>query len=218
MNPIKSKRIPFAKISERAKEIRDKYNKPKDLVPVPVEHIIEAKLGISIIPAFGLLEETDIEVLFLSDLKTIYIDSAVYGNKNYDKRNRFTLAHELGHFFLHVNEITKYKFKSAEDWLNFRLNINVQDLEWIERQADEFAGSFLVPSDVLETQIFKNKTNIKSFFEKSAKKYDAEELDELLLEGISRLFSDYFMVSMPAIRTRIKKEYNWPDLKEELLK
>lgn len=66
-------------------------------------------------------------------------------NKNHNvKRQRFTLAHELGHYFLH-----KEKNINFTDTTFFRSN----DMDSIEYIANEFAARLLMPEDVVRELI-----------------------------------------------------------------
>lgn len=69
---------------------------------------------------------------------TMLIRESVY-NGAYDGngRDRFTLAHELGHFVMHRN--IDYKFARSEEKVE-----SYQDPEW---QANTFASMLLIPRD-----------------------------------------------------------------------
>jgi Zn-dependent peptidase ImmA (M78 family) len=64
------------------------------------------------------------------------------GNKQDSKRGRFTLAHELGHFFLDEHRLG-LKYGLLEPHASFH-NINQKSL--IELEADYFASCLLMPS------------------------------------------------------------------------
>lgn len=87
--------------------------------------------------------------------KSIWIISI---NKEHHKnRQRFTLAHELGHYILH-----KDKNINKVDTTFFR-NENLDPLEYM---ANEFAAALLMPEDRLRELIDKeNKTNIENLAE-----------------------------------------------------
>lgn len=81
----------------------------------------------------GLIELND-------DLFIIYLNNAL-GNDPNSPRGRFSIAHELGHFFIdeHRLAITQKRMPSLGDY-------SEQDLE-IEREADLFASRLLLPKD-----------------------------------------------------------------------
>jgi len=207
MNSIRPQRLTWDNIRSKETEIRLKLLPDQNKIPVPIEEIIAFGQNIEIRPIFNLKNDTDIEGLLLSDLKTIIVDSATYYEDKYQKRLRFTLAHELGHFVLHSEQIIAMKFNSVEEWIRFRENMNEDDLDWFERQAHEFAGSILVPSKKLIDLIEKNKEKIKKYLKESSK--NKEEAKETAILSISRLLSDEFNVSSDVIRKRILVEKIW---------
>jgi hypothetical protein len=63
--------------------------------------------------------------------------------KSYQTRQRFTIAHELGHFVLHRGK--RAGFQCGKDAVHLCLGESAV----IERKADEFASHLLMPSNVL---------------------------------------------------------------------
>lgn len=107
-------------------------------IPVPVERCIEGGLGI----AFGVCDLSHLghDVLgaaFIED-REIQIDEKVLENEG---RFRFTCAHELGHMILHNEKrhILRDQERSALERDSAQ-----------ERQADQFAASFLMPIPIFE--------------------------------------------------------------------
>lgn len=205
MNSIKPKRLTWDSIRETTNGIRQMYMSKPDQIPVPIEEIIEFKYFLNIVPIIGLKNQTDIEGLLLSDLKTIFIDNSSYNDDKFQKRMRFTLAHELGHLILHGDQIKEMKFQTVEEWISFREKMDEDDLDWFERQAKEFAGSLLVPSLKLEELIEKNNKKIKKYIDESL----SEDANERAIDGISRILSDEFNVSSHVIKHRIRIEKIW---------
>lgn len=64
----------------------------------------------------------------------------------YNKRTRFSIAHEIGHLFLHmgyiVDEDKWNKSKDYKDNIKFRFGYSEEEL-----QANEFAAALLMPKD-----------------------------------------------------------------------
>jgi Zn-dependent peptidase ImmA (M78 family) len=119
----------------------------------------------------------------------------------------------IGHYFLHSQEIRAYKFNSIDEWSDFRLKIDENDMEWFERQANEFAGRFLVPVEILYKKIIAKQDQVKALYAK----VPGEDIDDQLILAVSRTLSDDFMVSAEVIKKRIKSEFEWAELKAELL-
>jgi Zn-dependent peptidase ImmA (M78 family) len=94
------------------------------------------------------------------------------------------------------------KFNSYQEWVKCITEIGDEDIEWFERQAHEFAGSLLVPRTKLIELAEKQSQQISDFIKGS----DSEETKESVTIGISRIFSEKFMVSAKVIEQRIHKE------------
>lgn len=72
-------------------------------------------------------------------------------------RQRFTMAHELGHFVLHrsligegIDDDIKYRSTAAGDFYNTAID------EVHEQQANSFAASFLMPERLLRRWVSEN--------------------------------------------------------------
>jgi hypothetical protein len=69
-------------------------------------------------------------------------------------RQRFSLAHELGHYVLHrdligegVDDDTKYRSTAIGDFYNTRID------QYHEKQANSFAASLLVPERLIRDEV-----------------------------------------------------------------
>lgn len=83
-------------------------------------------------------------LLYDTDCKDFHIHINIdNGNKRNSKRGRFTLAHELGHFFLKEHRLG-LKYGLLEPHASFH-NVNQKSL--IEEEADYFASCLLMPKD-----------------------------------------------------------------------
>lgn len=201
MNKFKPKRLSWEVIRERAEEFRRKYVNPIDMIPVPINEIVELDLKITPWPKKGLIQKIDVDGFLTKDLKYIFIDEDIYYDLRYENRLRFTFAHEIGHLVLHKKEIQDCEFRTEEDWIRFREEMSEDDLLWFEQQAYEFAGRLLVPVNILRNELNNNKDKIKSFFEV----YNSNS-EDFLIQAISRVICDKFCVSERVIFRRIKSE------------
>lgn len=201
MDYIRPQKLSFDFIRNKAEEFRNKYIKPPDRVPVPIEEIVEFQLKINIVPIPHLLTSIDVDGFLSNDLKSIYIDQNIYIDKRFVKRLRFTFAHEIAHLVLHEAEIRQCHFKNEEEWLQFRENMSEDDLVQFEQQAYEFAGRLLVPRNKLleELEIISDKIDqFKSHYD--------ENQSNSLNDAISRIICDKFGVSDGVILRRLKNE------------
>lgn len=187
-------------IQEKAEEFRRKYVDPVSLIPIPIIEIVETKLDIQPMPIRGLSERIDIDSFLTRDLENICIDKDLYWDPRRENRLRFTYAHELGHLILHENEIKKTTFSTMEDWIHFREDFLEDDLNWIESQANEFAGRLLVPKEGLIEEIRGLQEKIKEF------RTLAGDEEESLIEAISGVICNKFKVSRDVIQRRIRIE------------
>lgn len=70
-----------------------------------------------------------------------------YNAKARPERQRFTLAHELGHFVLHRDSHASFNCDKES------IYTGADTLKQIEREADEFASNLLMPGDLLRKRI-----------------------------------------------------------------
>jgi Zn-dependent peptidase ImmA (M78 family) len=198
----------FDTIREIADKARRDYRRDPNGIPVDVERMIEFKLKIRIVPVEDLKSQLDMEAMLANDLKTIFIDGYSFGNPNFDNRTRFSLAHELGHYFLHRDLYQTIKFETPKEWIDYLNDIDPNDLEWFERQANEFAGRLLVPIGPLGDIVRREETYIKTL-EREAKSKgikDGEELDKWKRYALARRISTEFKVSPETMEMRLRKE------------
>jgi Zn-dependent peptidase ImmA (M78 family) len=120
-----------------------------DQIPIPVEEIAKRlDIKISYEPFEGDLSVSGL--LYRDNSHTII---GVNSNES-DKRQRFTIAHELGHFILHEGDQlhVDHNFK-----VNFRNSVSSQGSNSNEIEANAFAASLLMPehliSEAYETTI-----------------------------------------------------------------
>ncbi|MFH1363878.1 MAG: ImmA/IrrE family metallo-endopeptidase [Candidatus Omnitrophota bacterium] len=194
------------KVQIKAKSFLKKFN-PADEIPVPIERIVDVQLGILITGIPGLLKQLDIDGFLLSDLKEIMVDKDLYDRQH--PRFLFTLAHEMGHYFLHRKIYKQIAIKDTATWKAFHNSLEDDKLKWYEIQAHLFAGYILVPRNHLKKrcEIYLNK------IKKAGIRNQALILDKLL-----HVLARDFMVSSAVIKRRLKREELLPvDLYKELL-
>lgn len=189
-------------IREEAEIFRKEHIFTSDL-PVHIEHVVEATMGISIIPIEDLQKQCDMDGFIAQDYKAIYVDEFLYTDDRYYKRVRFTIAHEIGHYILHRSTIDTQKFQDVDEWIKFRLDLNDETLGWFEAQASEFAGRLLVPVDPLVEE-FRAKRNVVL---KKYTSWDSKPLsDDDLFSMVAPMICGRFDVSTDVIERRLRKE------------
>jgi len=199
---IASVKLPMDKIREEAEHFRKEHIFTQDL-PVDIEHVVEATMGINIIPVESLQKHCDMEGFISKDYNYIYVDKFLYADDRYYKRVRFTIAHEIGHHVLHRSTIDSQKFNDEEEWMRFRMGLNDETLGWFETQASEFAGRLLVPVDpLIEEFRSKRESILKQYSSWDSKPLSDDDLFSMVAPKICRRFD----VSVDVIERRLRKE------------
>lgn len=145
-------------------------------LPVKVDKIIR-KQGIKLIP-YEMGDDVSGILIIEHNNSTIGYD------KNESKvRQRFTMAHELGHFMLHKDgELFVDKgFKTM-----YRPSSNTPSDQWQEWEANEFAACLLMPQNLLEEEF---------------KKLEVDYEDDSWIKKLA----DDFQVSLSAMSIRLSR-------------
>jgi hypothetical protein len=196
------------------KAIADEFKKkywPKEVMPIDMEYIIENGLGLNIIPIHGVRKENKIDAYLCSNLKSIVVDYAQYMDpqNRYANRLRFSFAHEIGHLVLHKNLYKEFDIESPDEYEEFVINFPDYEYESFEWQANEFAGSLLVPRKILVGEV----ERIYEILMEKKLLYMLEENPDQVLAGVSRVSPSIrktFGVSDEVIERRVRVEKLWP--------
>ncbi len=116
------------------------------------------KLGIKTFPlnVRALIKSLGISLTFepMENEKSGYIrrddDGWIIGinSLHHPNRQRFTMAHELGHYFLH-----RHDHNEIEDFIMFRSNDDGYGKAGMEREANEFAAQLLMPKQSFQKAV-----------------------------------------------------------------
>lgn len=122
-------------INDMAQTIIDLYD-----IKIPITNIDEIvrKMGGTIIEDFS-LGLSDGEIL-KTGANSFEIHLSPFQSS---ERKTFTIAHELGHLFLHMGFCTNPQKWNSQDNIYFHRNGNSES----EYQANEFAAAFLMPQE-----------------------------------------------------------------------
>lgn len=118
--------------------------------PVPVREIAEKEgIDVRFQPFHG---ESDVSAV----LKRGATKSVIGVNSSHSStRQRFSIAHELGHFFLHKDEAIFVDFGKSfsRPSLRFRNNVSSMAVNEDEIEANTFAASLLMPIPMLRRAV-----------------------------------------------------------------
>ena len=209
-------------------------NSPETLqtaMPIDLENIIENKLNISIQylkldntnNLLGMTIMNPMEITYFDedmqiqkaiiDRNTILINSFLVEQKNQEHRYCFTLAHELGHWYLHREDA----YIASEQQCMFEMttmdssrNRFVDDIntflhnkkkklrseeDWLEWQANYFASCILMPENIFHKTYESLTGNIDKLAEmfnvsKEAALYRIQEIESKLSSDNMNLFNE----------------------------
>jgi len=174
--------------------------------PIDVIYIAEVVLKLDVIPLENLFAEQRIDAALLPDLSGFYIDEEAYlswerGFRWIEQRLRFSFAHEVGHYVLHGREIEEHCFETVEEFR--RWAAAPSEYGSAEYQANEFAGRFLVPREILLSE-----------YDQACKNLAGAEPGWREIEGarefIAKKVAPRFGVNHQVIETRFDHEGIWP--------
>lgn len=131
----------FEKIEILATELLNNFG--YDEAPIPIKKLIK-NLGIEIKPEY--LGDEISGLLVIEDNRTII----GYNSAEPTVRQRFTLAHELGHHVLHSFGDSKERL--FVDKIMYRKNFTSQKEKKQEMEANVFASRILMPEDLIKKE------------------------------------------------------------------
>ena len=185
----------YEQIRAQADAFLAKYNS-NSAIPIPIEQIAEFEFKLNIIPIPGLQDSMEVCGFISSDFQSINVDQFVMERR--EKRYRFTLAHELGHLWLHQKIFQKFNFHSIADWKSFQKEIDAEDYGWIEYQAYAFGGLVLVPRAPLAS----HRSTCEQLIKKEGLDPTTEPAQCYVVEMLTRIFN----VSREVIEKRLAKD------------
>jgi Zn-dependent peptidase ImmA (M78 family) len=135
-------------ISRFGEELAVQYN-PEGLSPFPFEHIQKDRKDLSIYVTE--MEDNDISGVISFDKEQTNFKILVNTTKAFTRRH-FTIAHELGHYFLH-QELIKQEtvLVDGDDSLRQNMLFRLDSAEYsrIESEANNFAASLIMPKELV---------------------------------------------------------------------
>jgi len=193
-------------IKEKARRFLSQYHSEMTL-PIPIEEILDIKLGVNIVPVSNLVSEFDISGFTSADFTTIYVDRSLYDKEALEAKLRLTLAHEAGHFVLHRAIFENIRVENPQQWRAFVDGIPESERGKLEWQASQFAGFVLVPGVLLRQIALKSLKHLIPKVEEAKargiprKEYHDSALDLWALRIAPRFFCPY-----EVIKNRLREE------------
>lgn len=128
----------------------------------------------------------------------------VYQDLEYPARERFTLAHELGHHFMGHGSFLRSEYTDEHDQVESP--IGDDDIGRLEYQANEFASQLLMP----EVQFIQMLVEIAEEHDLVDRGFghiylDAQPVNRHIFLTVSTIFMETFAVSRSLVRHRLKR-------------
>lgn len=139
-------------LEQRATELLAEYERRHghvDRLPIPLEHLVEYHLGLT----FDCIEipgsTSQMPAALDYEQRTIYLnDLARPLFDEFPGLENYSIAHEVGHWILHVDHATLGQTSLFETGQHYALLCRHQDQGRREIQAERFAGYLLMPRDL----------------------------------------------------------------------
>ncbi|MEK7676631.1 MAG: ImmA/IrrE family metallo-endopeptidase [Verrucomicrobiota bacterium] len=172
---------------------------------LPLDILVFAEHDLGLEFDFKPIRQFGQDAFLRHDLRGIVFDNDAFAAQSVN-RLRFSVAHELGHLYLHKDIYGKVRFENVEEWLDFFEQVPPDQYQRVEWQADEFAGQLLMPvkelSAALEETI--GDAEREGYFPLGP---------EAVLEFCCRSMHRDFGVSQQAMSTRLHRDKLWPHRK-----
>jgi len=195
-------------IWRKVEELRASYEVLReDRTPLDIFTFFEVDLRLDPIPFNELTARYRVEAAITADFSGIYLDAEQYalmerGPEWKLNRLRFTVAHELAHYFLHRDLPQKEHFASLPDFARWTENYGGRKYT-VEQEANEFAGRLLVP-----------ETRLRALFDEFA--VEAERLvpnfmqSGSLRDKFAERVAPRLGVNAQVIAVRLDRDDLWP--------
>ena len=176
-------------------------------LPVDVFTLAEIEFKLDIIPFDDLFEKYEVDAALMRDFSGIYVDAEAYviwekGPRWKQRRLRFSVAHELGHHFLHRDLAAGLTFGTQDEFALWTKDYHGQKYT-LEQAANEFAGRLLVPVDRLRAEF-------ESFGDAAQKIIPNWFTNPEMRRGFAERVRPVFEVNTLAIEIRLDREGIWP--------
>jgi len=179
----------------------------EDRTPIDIFLFLEIDLGLDPIPFPSLISKYRVEAAIKADFTGIYLDAEQYdlmekGPMWKLNRLRFTVAHELAHFFLHRDLPQSQNFASLPDFARWNASYGGRKYA-VEQEANEFAGRLLVPTNRLGAAYDEFAPAAEKFLPNFTK---SSQLRDQFADTIAPRFG----VNSQVIEVRLDRDGIWP--------
>lgn len=177
---------------------------PSRRVPIPIELLAEKAYGLFIVPETLTDVEPSRHGYISFDQNSIFVDRQVHDHPS-PNRYRSTIAHELGHRVLHAEVFAALRFNSLQEWKAFILRSQEDEviremIEWLQTQAEWFAGYVLVPMSELRDLVERNREKCRQ------EGLPVAPPSQAVVDAVVGSLAKAFQVSQLLVKTRLNQE------------
>ncbi len=177
---------------------------PDGTTPVPVEEIIEFRLGLNIIPVPGLRRYFDIDGYVSKNLRDISVDQYIQESRS--DHYRYTLAHELAHVLIHGDIVEQFEFATIVEWKTLILDVDVDERAVYDGQAHDLGALILVPPVILRREFETDRQKVEARGMTLGRVLATENGRRILESDLARRFN----VPRFVITDRMNRDKLWP--------
>jgi hypothetical protein len=179
----------------------------EDQTPIDIFTFFEIDLALDAIPFDDLASKYRVEAALKADFSGIYLDAEQYalmekGPEWKLNRLRFTVAHELAHYFLHRDLPRPENFASLPDFARWNQTYGGKKYS-VEQEANEFAGRLLVPVERLRAEF-------ESFAQVAKDVIPNWFTNPEMRRAFAERARPVFEVNTQVIEARLDREEIWP--------
>lgn len=192
--------IPRGEINKKSQDLLDRSG--YIMGPVDLERICEI-VSVQVERSDALyVTHNDLEILGAANFNSRKIKIYKHSNQN---RERFTLAHEIGHFWLRHDVYLRNEIVLAADLKLEASEEAAENYDRLEIQANIFASCILMPDRVFRNKLgdYRNELEIRDRFHGALFVDDQMQNRADYHEVLSRL-SGYFGCSKQAVQIKLK--------------
>lgn len=198
---VRAPYLPEPEIEEIVEALRPSY---AILQNVPIDVLSFAEFDLELEFTCAPLRRSGQEAFLRPDRTGVVFDSWAFKEPSQRRRLRFSLAHELGHYYLHEEIYGNLQFTTVTQWIAFVDGIPINEYHWIERHADSFAGYLLMPTDRLRVALRETLEDANR---------DGFSEPEDVINYCGKALHGHFDVSLDAMKTRLRKSRLIADLR-----
>lgn len=162
--------------------------------------------------------ELDIEIEYSHQKISLENGSPILGSANFDRRliiinhhdnplrERFTLGHEIGHFYLKHNRYLRSETIAKQDLFIDRESEKSHDYQRLEFQANSFASNLILPNHIFYCALHAARGRLDIRDRGHGYVFvDDQPCNYLAYHKLQTELSEYFEVSKQAIEIKLKK-------------